>query len=796
MKERILDILKDKERSIHELQHVLDLNNSEGFTVLLKALNQLEDEGKIVRNDKNEYLLIENSNYIVGVLHINKRGFGFVIIDEESDDIFISSRDLKDAFNMDTVMVELKKHQTGSRQEGRIVKVIERGQTRLVGLLKNAKRELVFDADDQKFTQPIYIDHAHSHGAVAGHKVVVEIKTYKPYLKGNVVEILGHVGDPGVDILSVVSQHEAHVEFPKEVYEQIESIENDIDQEEAKTRTDLRNETIVTIDGDDAKDLDDAISLRRLKNGNYYLGVHIADVSYYVEEGSELDKEALARGTSIYLVDRVIPMLPHKLSNGICSLNPHVDRFAISLRRLKNGNYYLGVHIADVSYYVEEGSELDKEALARGTSIYLVDRVIPMLPHKLSNGICSLNPHVDRFAISCFMEITPQGEVIDHDIVESVINSTERMTYNNVNKILAGDKKLQEEYSHVCDLFFLMKELAEILQKTREDRGAIDFDTNEAKVLVDEKGKPTDVVLRQRGESDRIIESFMLVANETVAKHFKWLDLPFIYRVHENPKVDKLRKFSTISRTLGYTIKGSLEDIHSKELSKIVEASKGTDEHVIISTLLLRCMAKARYDEQCLGHFGLADEYYTHFTSPIRRYPDLMVHRLIRTYLFKKKLDQETLFHFASIMQNVADQASSLERKAIDIEREVDDMKMAEYMEDHIGETFEGIVSSITNFGMFVELPNTIEGLIRMEDLVDDFYYFDDINLQLIGKRTGRRFKMSDKVKIKVSAASKREKTIDFQIVGMKSNKKKKKTVIINKRRDRKPKQKFKRKRR
>lgn len=726
MKERILDILKDKERSIHELQHVLDLNNSEGFTVLLKALNQLEDEGKIVRNDKNEYLLIENSNYIVGVLHINKRGFGFVIIDEESDDIFISSRDLKDAFNMDTVMVELKKHQTGSRQEGRIVKVIERGQTRLVGLLKNAKRELVFDADDQKFTQPIYIDHAHSHGAVAGHKVVVEIKTYKPYLKGNVVEILGHVGDPGVDILSVVSQHEAHVEFPKEVYEQIESIENEIDQEEAKTRTDLRNEAIVTIDGDDAKDLDDAISLRRLKNGNYYLGVHIADVSYYVEEGSELDKEALARGTSIYLVDRVIPMLPHKLSNGICSLNPHVD----------------------------------------------------------------------RFAISCFMEITPQGEVIDHDIVESVINSTERMTYNNVNKILAGDKKLQEEYSHVCDLFFLMKELAEILQKTREDRGAIDFDTNEAKVLVDEKGKPIDVVLRQRGESDRIIESFMLVANETVAKHFKWLDLPFIYRVHENPKVDKLRKFSTISRTLGYTIKGSLEDIRSKELSKIVEASKGTDEHVIISTLLLRCMAKARYDEQCLGHFGLADEYYTHFTSPIRRYPDLMVHRLIRTYLFKKKLDQETLFHFASIMQNVADQASSLERKAIDIEREVDDMKMAEYMEDHIGETFEGIVSSITNFGMFVELPNTIEGLIRMEDLVDDFYYFDDINLQLIGKRTGRRFKMSDKVKIKVSAASKREKTIDFQIVGMKSNKKKKKTVIINKRRDRKPKQKFKRKRR
>ena len=694
MKERILDILKDKERSIHELQHVLDLNNSEGFTVLLKALNQLEDEGKIVRNDKNEYLLIENSNYIVGVLHINKRGFGFVIIDEESDDIFISSRDLKDAFNMDTVMVELKKHQTGSRQEGRIVKVIERGQTRLVGLLKNAKRELIFDADDQKFTQPIYIDHAHSHGAVAGHKVVVEIKTYKPYLKGNVVEILGHVGDPGVDILSVVSQHEAHVEFPKEVYEQIESIENEIDQEEAKTRTDLRNETIVTIDGDDAKDLDDAISLRRLKNGNYYLGVHIADVSYYVEEGSELDKEALARGTSIYLVDRVIPMLPHKLSNGICSLNPHVD----------------------------------------------------------------------RFAISCFMEITPQGEVIDHDIVESVINSTERMTYNNVNKILAGDKKLQEEYSHVCDLFFLMKELAEILQKTREDRGAIDFDTNEAKVLVDEKGKPIDVVLRQRGESDRIIESFMLVANETVAKHFKWLDLPFIYRVHENPKVDKLRKFSTISRTLGYTIKGSLEDIHSKELSKIVEASKGTDEHVIISTLLLRCMAKARYDEQCLGHFGLADEYYTHFTSPIRRYPDLQIHRIIKDNL-RGRMNGERMEHYRKILEEVTKHASETERRADEAERETVKLKKVEYMSDRIGNVYTGVISGVTKWGMYVELPNTIEGLVHVTNMTDDHYEYNEERYEMMGMHTRKVYKLGEGLRVRVLDADRLMRTIDFKIV-------------------------------
>lgn len=717
MKEIILELLKQYESlAVDDFSQLLKHHTTEEFKQLIKALNALEDECIIVRNEKNEYMLIENSNMIVGILDLNQRGFGFVRIDEESDDIFIAKNDLKDAFHQDKVLVQLKKRQTGSKKEGRIIKVLERGQTRLVGILKKAKRELVFECDDKKFQEPVYIDHAHAHGAMPGHKVVVEIKTYKPYIKGNVVQILGHELDPGVDILSIVAKKEAHFEFPKEVFEQIDTIETEIDQEEASHRTDLRNETIVTIDGDDAKDLDDAISLKKLANGNYYLGVHIADVSYYVQEGTPLDKEALARGTSIYLVDRVIPMLPHKLSNGICSLNPHVD----------------------------------------------------------------------RLAISCFMEITPEGDIVDHDILETVINSTERMTYHHVNAILAGDEELTYRYNHVVDLFFLMQELALILQKKREDRGAIDFDTHEAKVIVDKKGKPVDVVLRQRGQSDRIIESFMLVANETVAKHFKWLDLPFIYRVHENPKADRLQKFSTIARTLGYTIKGSLEDVHSKELSKIIEASQGTDEHPIISTLLLRCMAKARYDEQCLGHFGLADEYYTHFTSPIRRYPDLMVHRLIRTYLFKNKIDESTLIHFASIMQSIADQASSLERKAIEIEREVDDMKMAEYMEDHIGETFEGIISSVTNFGMFVELPNTIEGLIRNEDLVDDYYFYDEINLQLIGKRTGKRFKMSDKVKVEVIRASKSERIIDFKIVGMKSNKKPKKTIVLNRKSERK----------
>ena len=456
----------------------------------------------------------------------------------------------------------------------------------------------------------------------------------------------------------------------------------------------------------------------------------------------------------------------------------------ISLKKLANGNYYLGVHIADVSYYVKEGSPLDKEAFLRGTSIYLADRVIPMLPHKLSNGICSLNPKVDRFTISCFMEVNQKGEVVDHEIVPAIINSTERMTYTNVNKILDGDQALQLEYSHVKDMFFLMQELASILQEKKAKRGAIDFDVKEAKVVVNGKGETVDVVLRNRGASDRIIEEFMLLANETVAKHFKWLELPFIYRVHEQPKTKKLMQFSSIAKVMGYSIKGSLEHIYPNELSSIIEASKDTPEHTIISTLLLRCMQKARYDEQCLGHFGLADEFYTHFTSPIRRYPDLIVHRLIRKYLFEKCIDDQTIRHYQEIMPEIALQSSNREREAIDIEREVDDMKIAEYMEKHIGEEFEGIISSITNFGFFVELDNTIDGLVHVSDLVDDFYFFDEKNLRYVGQRTGKVFKMSDRVKVKVSSASKVDKAVDFEIVGMKSNKKTRKTVIINTRRD------------
>ena len=533
MEEKILTLLSDEnflERSIDLLAKKLDCTDSNKFISLIKLMNMLEDEGKVVRNKYDHYYLPNQHGMVLGILTINKKGYGFVKVEGQEKDIFIPADYLKDAFDKDFVLVEIDEFCDLEKPEGKIIKVIKRGQTKLVGEVKKGKREYYVEADDPKFTKPIFVDHAHLHGAMPGHKVQVEIKVYKPILKGNVEKILGHKNDPGMDILSIVYDHDAPVEFPKAVYEQISDIPDVLDNVDMTNRKDLRNEVIVTIDGDDAKDLDDAISLKKLSNGNYYLGVHIADVSYYVDEGSPLDKEAFARGTSIYLADRVIPMLPHKLSNGICSLNPHVD----------------------------------------------------------------------RFTISCFMEINHQGVVVDHEIVPGIINSTERMTYTNVNKILAGDLALQLEYSHVKDLFFLMQELALILQEKKAKRGAIDFDVKEAKVIVNNKGETVDVVLRNRGASDKIIEEFMLLANETVAEHFKWLELPFIYRVHEQPKTKKLMQFSSIAKIMGYTIKGSLEHIYPNELSSIIEASKDTPEHPIISTLLLRCMQKARYEVKCV----------------------------------------------------------------------------------------------------------------------------------------------------------------------------------------------------
>ena len=709
MKERIIELLEDKKfkfRKIDEIAQYLELTDIHDYIDLIKLMNHLEDEGVIIRNKDNKYYLVNQLDFYTGILDMNKKGFGFVKIDEERE-FYIHDTNLKDAYHKDKVLIG-KIPSRGNREEGRVVRVLERGVLQYVGEVKKGKREYIIDVDDVKFNEPIYVDHAHMHGAVVGHKVLVEIKTFKPYIKGDVLKIIGHKNDPGVDILSIVHNHGVNIEFNEDVYKQIESISDEIDPSDIVNRVDLRNEMIVTIDGDDAKDLDDAISL--------------------------------------------------------CKLD--------------NGNYKLGVHIADVSYYVTEGSALDKEAIERGTSIYLVDRVIPMLPHKLSNGICSLNPHVDRYAISCFMEIDKEGNVVSHDIVPSVINSSYRMTYNNVNKILDGDLPMQQKYKDVVPLFFMMYELSLIIRKKREKRGAIDFDVNEAKVIVDKTGKPIDVVLRDRGNSDKIIEDFMLTANETVAQHFKWMDLPFIYRVHEHPKLKKLQQFASLVKPLGYSIRGSLENIYPNELSAIVEASKGSEEHTIISTLLLRCMQKARYDEECLGHFGLADEYYTHFTSPIRRYPDLLVHRLIRHYLFDKEFND--LDHYNKLIPYLAEQSSNRERESVEIEREVQDMKMAEYMSYHIGEEYEGIICSVTQFGFFVELPNMIDGLVHMSELIDDYYIYDEKNMMLIGESKGKTYKLSDKVKVRVTRCSKKEGTIDFEVVGNKPRTRKKKVIELN----------------
>ena len=698
----------------HELQEVLD---------------SLVADGTIGVSKKGKYMKPDNVA-LVGTFESTSRGFGFVVVDGQDDDIFVKASDTKDAFYHDKVKVVITAQKNGDRRrEGKIIEILDHEVKTLVGTYQKNKNFGFVVPDNQKIGCDIFVSKEHEMGAVTGSKVVVKISSYGSARKnpeGKIIEVIGHMDDPGTDILSIVKAYDLPEEFPDSVKKELKGIPDEVDGNDIAGRTDLRDVVMVTIDGEDSKDLDDAVSLTK-----------------------------------------------------------------------ENDIYHLGVHIADVSHYVKEDSPLDKEALKRGTSVYLVDRVIPMIPHQLSNGICSLNEGCDRLALSCLMDIDMKGNIIGHKICESVINVNRRMTYTSVKKILEdNDKEECAKYSELVDMFKLMQECADILRKKRFKRGSIDFDFPESKIILDKDGRPVDIKPYDRNVATKLIEDFMLAANETVAEDYFWQEVPFLYRTHENPDPEKILKLSTFINNFGFSMHIGANEVRPKEIQKLLGKVEGTPQEALISRLALRSMKQARYTPENSGHFGLAANYYTHFTSPIRRYPDLMVHRLIRTYLFKKKLDQETLFHFASIMQNVADQASSLERKAIDIEREVDDMKMAEYMEDHIGETFEGIVSSITNFGMFVELPNTIEGLIRMEDLVDDFYYFDDVNLQLIGKRTGRRFKMSDKVKIKVSAASKREKTIDFQIVGMKSNKKKKKTVIINKRRDKKPKQKFKRKRR
>ena len=709
--ERLLQFMKEesyKPMTVQELEEILEIKESDDFKSFVKALVKLEEKGLVLRTRNNRFGLPEKMNLIRGKLTAHAKGFAFVTPDEPGlDDIFIPPHETKNAMHGDVVLVRVSSQSSGSRREGSVEKIIERGLQQLVGTYSESNHFGFVIPDDKKITNDIYIPKTARNGAVEGHKVVVKLTSYpegRVSAEGEIIEILGHKNDPGVDILSIIYNNGLPLEFPADVLQQAHDTPETIAESDLENRRDLRDQVIVTIDGADAKDLDDAVTVTKLENGNYHLGVHIADVSHYVTEGSPIDREAYERGTSVYLVDRVIPMIPHRLSNGICSLNPKVD----------------------------------------------------------------------RLTLSCDMEIDSSGQVVKHEIFQSVIKTTERMTYSDVNKILVDkDEELREKYEPLVPMFEEMEHLAAILREKRMNRGAIDFDFKEAKVLVDEEGHPTDVVIRERSVAEKLIEEFMLIANETVAEHFHWMDVPFIYRIHEDPKEEKLQRFFEFITNFGYVVKGKANDIHPRALQEIVEAVEGTPEEVVINTVLLRSMQQAKYDPESLGHFGLSTDYYTHFTSPIRRYPDLIVHRLIRTYLIEGKTDSATIEHWNAIMSDIADHTSKRERRAVDAERETDDLKKAEYMLDKIGEEFDGMISSVTNFGMFVELPNTIEGLVHVSAMNDDYYRFDERHLAMIGERSAKVFRIGDEIKVKVISVNKEERAIDFEVAGMINNRRK-----------------------
>ena len=697
MKEDILQLLRDSDGalSIYDIQNKLHLNKVEEIQELGEVLRALEEEVIIYHTNKDRYMLLENSHLRKGVMRANKKGFGFVEVDNLDDDIYVSADNMNGAIHDDVVLVEITSKMNLDRLEGRILKIIKRQVSRYVGEINFVNDIGIVTLDDKKVKIEIQIKKEDSLNAVDGHKVLVElgkrINNHKYY--GKVLEIIGHKNDPGVDILSIVYKYNINTEFPEDVKEEVKNIPMEVLEEELKGRVDLRDEIIFTIDGNDTKDIDDAISIQ---------------------------------------------ILP-------------------------NGHYKLGVHIADVSYYVKEGSPLDNEAMERGTSVYLVDRVIPMLPHELSNGICSLNPNVDRLAISCVMEFDNKGRQIEYDIFPSVIKSRIQMTYENVNKILEKNEVV-EGYEPYIETLKEMQELAQILRKAKIDRGYIDFEIDEAKILVDENCVPTEIVKRNRGTGELLIEDFMIAANECVATHIYFMNLPFVYRVHEIPKEEKIRSYLSFIGTLGYQITGDVKDFKPKTMQKLVKSLEDKPEFKILSSLLLRSMQKAVYKPENLGHYGLASKCYTHFTSPIRRYPDTTVHRLLRTYLFDKDLSQNTLRHWEDKLVYVTEHSSSRERASVDCEREVEDMKMAEYMESHIGEEFEGMISSVTSFGMFVELDNLIEGLVPLRDM-KDFFHYDEERMTLTGERSNVKYTIGEKVIVKVVRASKEEKTIDFEVV-------------------------------
>lgn len=696
MKEKILESLKDihEAKTLIEINDLLGLKTVEEYQELQKNMEELVQDYFIFKTKKDKYLLMKNCPGLkIGKLSVNKKGFGFLILDKD-DDIYISKDDLNGAINDDTVLVEIT--QKGLEPAGKVLKIVKRDLKNIVGEVKIIGKKKILEPDDDKVNLHIYLTPETSKNCVEGHKVLARLtkKIDNRTYMADTIKILGHKDDAGIDILSIAYKYDIFEEFSPETIKELDKIPEEVSDKELEGRKDLTSELIFTIDGADTKDIDDAISLT-----------------------------------------------------------------------IKDGIYTLGVHIADVSHYVKENTSLGDDAYARGTSSYLADTVIPMIPHKLSNGICSLNEGVVRLSMSCVMDINKNGDVVSYDIFPSFIKSRKKMTYDAVNEILENNH-IPEGYEEYADTLQNMHELAQILRKKKVARGYIEFDIPEAKIIQDEEGKAIDIKKRVQRSGELLIEDFMIAANETVATHISNMELPFIYRVHDLPNQDKVTDFLNLVKALGYQIHTNIKEITPKTMQSLLNELKDKPEFVILSTLLLRSMKKAEYSKTNIGHFGLSSKNYTHFTSPIRRFPDLTVHRLLKRYLIEKDFSMSTISYLENSLVEIAEHSSERELAATQAERDVNDMKMAEYMESHIGEEYDGIISSVTNFGLFVELPNLVEGLIHISNIPGDYYEYVPVLLSLIGKSTKKTYRIGDKIKVRVAASSKETAQIDFDIVG------------------------------
>ncbi len=686
---------QDKPIKIKDLATLFEVPQTE-LAELTSIVEELENEGMIIVTLKGKILLPSKLNMVTGTFQSTKNKFAFVIPKEGGEDIFIHGSNTKDALNKDLVLCKIMESPKGKRREGEIVKVLKQGVTKVVGTFQQSKSFGFVVPDDTKFNNDIFISKSNTMGAVTGHKVVVELTKRSSDNKnpeGKILQILGHENDPGVDILSIVYSLDIPTEFPDEVMEAVDAIPAEVVESDYAGRTDVRDRMTVTIDGEDAKDLDDAISLEKLPNGNYLLGVHIADVTNYVKEGSAIDKEAYSRGTSVYLADRVIPMLPHKLSNGLCSLNANVD----------------------------------------------------------------------RLALSCDMEINQAGNVVKHKIYESVINVNKRMSYTIVNDLIVDpESKYLEDNKEYLDFFMEMRELAKILRTRRIDRGAIEFDFPESKIVLDKNGKPIDIKRYERNIATNIIEEFMLVSNETIAEEYHWLELPFVFRSHSEPDSEKIEKLKAFIKSFGLYLKGQSQ--HAKTIQALISNIENTPEEMVISKFVLRSMKQARYTPTNDGHFGLAAKFYCHFTSPIRRYPDLQIHRIIKENLNGQMVGERITF-LDSIMGEVTNQCSVNERRAEEAERETTKLKKVEYMADKIGQDFDGIISGVTSWGIYVELDNTVEGMVAIGELRDDYYHYDEERLRYVAENIDKEYGIGQKVRVKVRKADLQNRTLDFVFV-------------------------------